>query len=128
MDIVGNDIIGQRAQNLTDPELNVLVALADGKTPSQIQNQLNIDGQQLRDHESQIRAKLGASSKPHMISRAFVLGVLMPRALCFMLAVTTAFTSTDDGMRLRRPSQVRSTRQITRIVRTGRTGGGRQYS
>lgn len=128
MDIVGNDIIGQRAQNMTDSELNVLVALADGNTPSQIQTQLNIDNQQLRDHENQIRAKLGAKSKPHMISRAFVLGVLMPRALCFMLAVTTALTSTDDGVRVRRPSQVRSTRQITRIVRTGRTGGGRQYS
>lgn len=128
MDIAGDDIIGQSAQNLTDSELAVLVALADGKTPSQIQNRLNIDNKGLRDHESQIRAKLGATSKPHMISRAFVLGVLMPRALCFMLAVTTAFTSTDDAVRLRRPSQIRSTRQITRTVRTSRNGGGRQYS
>lgn len=120
MEIKGDEVIGLHGQNLSYQELDLLVSLADGLTPSQIAAKLNTDTTTLMKHEAQIRAKLGAKSKPHMISRAFILGVLMPRALCFFLAAMTAIASPDDSLRLRRPSRVNSTRTATKITRSGR--------
>ena len=124
MDIIGTDIIGRAGQNLTAGELRTLVAIADGLTPSQINTQLNTSTQQIRDTESQIKAKLGAKSKTHMISRGFILGVLMPSALCLFLSIMAALASPDDSIRLRRQTHARS----TRIAQTHRVGGSSQYS
>ena len=133
MEIKGDEVIGLHGQNLSYQELDLLVSLADGLTPSQIATKLNTDTATIMKHEAQIRAKLGAKSKPHMISRGFVLGLLIPRAFCFLLALTAAIPAApklqhDIGSRPTRPSPVRTTRQLTRIVRIGRTAGGRQYT
>ncbi|WP_372830551.1 hypothetical protein [Pontibacterium sp.] len=123
--IQGTDVIGLPGQNLTDTELTVLVGLADGQTPGQIKQALHTaDANQLHSLEQRIRAKLGARTKSHMISRAFILGVLAPRALCFMLAIIcTAQSADSDMLRLRSPQRTRTTRQLTRTIRT--TPGGR---
>lgn len=93
-EILGNEVIGIQSQSLTETELQILVALADGKTDNQIENELGTD---VTIASRPIFAKLGAKTKPHMISRAFLLRVLIPRALSALLCL--AMVLPDDGFR-----------------------------
>lgn len=120
-EIMGEDVIGMPGQNLTTDELRVLVGLADGETPTQISRAVNADKIRLRHIESHIQGKLGARTKTHMIARGFVLGVLMTRALCLMLAVTAAINSGDNFQNRR---HIRTRTNIVRLVRPARSGGG----
>lgn len=98
-DIQGEDVIGRPGQALSHAELRVLVGLADGETPNTIGTLLGIDSNSFRLLERNIKAKLGAKTHPHMMARAFTLGVLIPRALCLLLSVLCATEHTDDGNR-----------------------------
>lgn len=99
MEIQGEDVIGMPGQALSFTELRVLVGLADGESPSAIGQAINADKLQIRHLESSIKAKLGAKTHPHMIARGFTLGVLIPRALCLLLAVICAAEHSDDTNR-----------------------------
>lgn len=99
--ITGSDVIGLPGQKLTDTELRVLVGLADGETPTQLARAINADPVSLRHIERDVGAKLGAKTKPHIVTRGFVTGVLMTRALCLMLCLTMAFDSANDGVQVR---------------------------
>lgn len=99
MDIQGEDVIGRPGQALSHAELRVLVGLADGETPNAIGAIIGADKNVFRMLEGSIKAKLGAKTHPHMISRAFTLGVLIPRALCLLLSVLCATEHTDDSNR-----------------------------
>jgi hypothetical protein len=79
--MIGNDVVGIPGQNMTEAELRALVGMADGETPSATSEALSIKPSFLPLVESNIRRKLGAITKPHMITRGFVLGILRPRAL-----------------------------------------------
>lgn len=81
MEIVGEEVIGLPGQSLSWAELRVLVGLADGETPSGIGKAISADKTSVMLYERSIKAKLGAKTHPHMISRGFTLGVLLPRAL-----------------------------------------------
>ena len=98
-DIHGEEVIGRPGQALNDTELRVLVGLADGETPNTIGTLIGLDGNSFRLIERNIKAKLGAKTAPHMMSRAFTLGVLIPRALCLMLSVLCVTEHVDDGNR-----------------------------
>jgi len=97
----------------------VLFGLAEGDTPSQIQSALNCDSMSLRNIEVNLMTKLGAKSKSHMISRAFVLGLLFSRTLCLLLAVALSGAG-DDWVRIARTARTGHTR-INRIHRCART-------
>lgn len=99
MEIQGEEVIGRLSQALNDTELRVLVGLADGETPNTIGALIGVDSNSFRRLEQTIKAKLGAKTHPHMISRAFTLGVLIPRALCLLLSVLCATEHVDDGNR-----------------------------
>lgn len=93
-EIQGQEVIGIQSQSLTDKELHILVALADGKTDREIEKELGVN---VTISSRPIFAKLGARSKTHMMSRAFLLGVLLPRALSALLCF--AMVLPDDGFR-----------------------------
>lgn len=93
-EIQGQEVIGIQSQSLTEKELQILVALADGKTDRQIETELNTN---VTIASRPIFAKLGAKTKSHMISRAFLLGVILPRALSALLCL--AMVLPDDGYR-----------------------------
>ena len=122
-ELTGNDVVCVPGQNLTDQERRVLFGLADGETPSEIRKAINADSSEILLIESAIRAKLGATSKPHMIARGFVLGVLLPRALCLLLASSAVIGGTDDLMRHRTPRTARSSHHSARLARTNMRGG-----
>lgn len=118
MDIHGKDIIGlSDRQNLNPTELSTLVRLADGDAPSDIAQATGQSTLELRHTEMTIRAKLGALSKPHMITRGFILGVLIPRALCCLLSICAGLNISDDQLRTR---QQRPSVRIGRNLRGGR--------
>lgn len=98
-EIQGEEVIGRLSQALNDTELRVLVGLADGESPNTIGTLLGIDSNSFRFLERNIKAKLGAKTQPHMMSRAFTLGVLIPRALCLLLSVLCVTEQVDDGNR-----------------------------
>lgn len=98
-EIQGEDVIGRPGQALNDTELRVLIGLADGETPNTIGALIGLDSNSFRLIERNIKAKLGAKTHPHMIARAFTLGVLIPRALCLLLSVLCATEHLDDSNR-----------------------------
>lgn len=123
-EIQGEDVIGMPGQALSRAELRVLVGLADGETPNAIGALIGADSNSFRLIERSIKAKLGAKTHPHMISRAFTLGVLVPRALCLLLSLLCATEHVDDGNR----NQTRRSRSApaSRLARTNvsRTASG----
>ncbi|SFB46232.1 hypothetical protein [Azotobacter beijerinckii] len=121
--ILGDDVIGLPGQNLTPTELRVLVGLADGHAPSVVAADIHTDASTLRRVEASIKAKLGAKTHPHMVTRGFTLGVLIPRALCLFLALLGALESLDvDGMRQRAPKRSRIASQ-SRLVKKDSSHG-----
>ncbi|MCE4058484.1 hypothetical protein [Pseudomonas sp. Au-Pse12] len=94
-----DDVIGAPGQNLSELEQTILVAMANGNTQPAIMEATQTDPATFRMIEMQVRKKLGASTPGHMISRGFVLGVLIPRALCLLLSTLCAVESADDGNR-----------------------------
>lgn len=115
--IHGEDVIGIPSQNLTHTELRVLVGYAEGLAPSAIATSISAGSAALRSIEANIRAKLGARTQPHMIARAFTLGVLIPRALCLLLAAINALEGTHDALRTRNTRRSRSTPSIHLVMR-----------
>lgn len=99
--IIGNDVIGLPGQNLSPRELRVLVGLADGETPTTIAHSVGVDSVGLRHIERDVQTKLGGKTKTHTISRGFVTGVLITRALCLLLAFIMATECSDDFTRIR---------------------------
>ncbi|SER26238.1 hypothetical protein SAMN04244573_03239 [Azotobacter beijerinckii] len=125
-EILGEDVIGIPGQNLTQQELRVLVGLANGEPPSKIGSDLKADTISVRHLEASVKAKLGAKTHPHMIARGFTLGVLIPRALCILLALLGALESLDvDGMRQRAPKRIRIASQ-SRLVKKDSSGSSSQ--
>ena len=79
----------QPGQALSEQELAHLLALANGNAPSAIAAINGTSRAQQQQLESSLRAKLGAFSKAHIITRAFVLGVLYLAASTVLLIVAT---------------------------------------
>lgn len=128
--LINDDVIGLPGQNLSVLELGVLVAMANGNSQRDIQAATNTDSSTLRMVEMQVRAKLGARTPSHMISRGFALGVLIPRALCLMLSLLCASEHSDDENRNQTRRNSRSI-PATRLARnsTSRTASGsRNYA
>lgn len=116
-----DDVIAQPGQNLTALELAVLEGLANGNSPAAIAAATGRSAATIRAAELEARDKLGAKTHPHMIARGFILGVLLPRALCLLVAVMAAGDH-NPAQRLRMP---RNARTPTTLVRNTRASSGR---
>lgn len=125
-----DDVIGAPGQNLSELEHTILVAMANGNTQPEIMEAIQTDPATFRLIEMQVRKKLGAITPGHMISRGFVLGVLIPRALCLLLSTLCAVESADDGNRnsTRRNSRTAPTSRLARnSVSRAASGSGDQH-
>lgn len=120
-----DDVLGQPGQNLTQLELGVLVAMANGNSQRDIQEATQTDSSTLRTVELQVRAKLGAKTPAHMVARGFTLGVLIPRAFCLLLGALCATDHADDSNRnqTRRNSRSAPASRLARST-TNRTASG----
>lgn len=116
MRLIGDDVICEQGQNLTDEESRVLFGLAEGETPTEIKNALQCDTMSLRNIEIRLMGKLGAKTKTHIVSRGFVLGVLFSRALCLLLAIILGSpnTGSDDWTRIARSGRTARTSRTVR--------------
>lgn len=115
--IIGNEIIATPGCGLTESELAILLLHGEGETSCYIQQASGLDQASLHMAEKGIRAKLGAKTQTHMISRAFQLGVLASRTLCLLLAIAADY---DHGLKNRSP--IKSGRPGTVIVRIKTAG------
>lgn len=70
-----------------------------------------------------MQAKLGAKNKAHMITRGFTLGVLVPNALCLLLAFAAALEVDHTFTRPRTPRRQRGGSEVVRVLRTIPAGG-----
>ncbi len=115
------DVIVKHDYHLDDEQLAVLAGYANGLDDFDICQSLELSPAELKTLELDIRAQLDAHTTPHMISRAWQLGVLASRALCLVLALITSFHALDPNMtRVRTP--MRNTRNPTTIARVRQAG------
>lgn len=78
---MGEDIILGESSILTELEMTVLFALANGNTPTEIQKLISSNSMHLRNIEINIMRKLEAKTKVHIITKAFSKGLLLTRTL-----------------------------------------------
>lgn len=116
--IISNEIIATPGCGLTESELAILLLHGEGETSCCIQQASGLDQASLHMAEKGIRAKLGAKTQTHMISRAFQLGVLASRTLCLLLAIAAA----DYDLGLKNRSPIKSGRPGAVIVRIKAAG------
>lgn len=116
--IIGNEVVASAGNGLTERELGILLLHGEGETQARIMALSGLDQAGLHMTEKSIRAKLGARTATHMISRAFQLGILASRALCLVLAL--AATDYQDSMRNRSP--IKSGRPGSVMVRIKTAG------
>ena len=109
------DVIVKHDYHLDDEQLAVLAGYANGLDEFDICQSLELSPAELKTLELDIRAQLDAHTTPHMVSRAWQLGVLASRALCLALVLVTSFHALDPNMtRVRTP--IRNTRNPTTIA------------
>ncbi|HDY8168890.1 TPA: hypothetical protein RQK98_004219 [Vibrio vulnificus] len=119
------DIIVKPDFQLDEEQLAVLASYANGLDDFDICQALELSPAELKTIELDIRARLNANTTPHMISRAWQLGVLASRALCLVLVLVTSFHALDPNMnRVRTP--MRNTRNPTTIARVRQAGRNKE--
>ncbi|MEU0126661.1 MULTISPECIES: PAS domain S-box protein [unclassified Streptomyces] len=65
---------------LTAAQIRILSLLAEGSSNGEIAASLKLSRQTLDYHLSRLRELLGAATRPALVARAYVLGILAPRA------------------------------------------------
>ncbi|MFJ4876908.1 PAS domain-containing protein [Streptomyces sp. NPDC088745] len=65
---------------LTAAQVRILSLLAEGSSNGDIASSLNLSRQTVDYHLSRLRELLGAATRPALVARAYVLGILAPRA------------------------------------------------
>lgn len=91
--IMGTEVIGTQGEGLDMRELRYIVGLADGESIPVLALATGLRADELPFLEANIRGKLGARTKLHMLSRAFILGVLQSRSLlAFILLAALALS------------------------------------
>ena len=118
-----DDVIAVPGQNLSPLQLDILAAMANGNNQAAILQATHLDAASLRMAELEIRDKLGAKTPGHMIARGFVLGVLLPRALCMMIATCCALADDHSSNRNRSPQRSRVPETLTRLARAASSNG-----
>lgn len=118
-----DDVMVVPGQNLTPLQCDILGAIANGNSQATILQSTRLDACSLRMVELEIRDKLGAKSPGHMVARGFVLGVLLPRALCVMLATCCAIATDHNSNRSRNPLRSRIPLSLARVTRNASSNG-----
>lgn len=118
-----DDVIAVPGQNLTALQCDILAAMANGNTQAAIMQATQMDAASLRMTELEMRDKLGARTPGHMVARGFVLGVLLPRALCMMLATCCVLANDHNSNRNRSPMRSRIPETLTRLARAASSNG-----
>lgn len=120
-----SDVIVNHKFGLDEEQLAVLEGYANGLDEFDIRQVLELTPAELKTIELDVRARLNANTTPHMISRAWQLGVLASRALCLVLVMVTSFHALDPDMtRVRTP--MRNTRNPTTIARVRQAGRNKE--
>ena len=119
-----SDVIAN-SNYLDEEQLAVLASYANGLDNFDICQALDISPAELKTVELDIQGKLNAATTPHMISRAWQLGILASRALCLVLVLVTSLHTLDPSMsRVRTP--MRNTRNPTTIARVRQAGRNKE--
>lgn len=118
-----DDVIAVPGQNLTALQCDILAAMANGNNQAAIMRATQLDAVGLRMAELEIRDKLGAKTPGHMVARGFILGVLLPRALCMVLVTCCALANDHNSNRSRNPMRSRVPETLARITRAASSNG-----
>lgn len=123
MTLTTDDVIAVPGQNLTPLQCDILAAMANGNNQAAILKATQLDAASLRLAELEIRDKLGAKTPGHMVARGFVLGVLLPRALCMVVATCCALADDHSANRNRSPLRSRTPETLIRLARASSSSG-----
>ncbi|MFG2502245.1 PAS domain S-box protein [Streptomyces sp. NPDC048441] len=79
--VVTHESLAHEAHSsLTAAQIRILSLLAEGSSNSDIATSLKLSRQTVDYHLSRLRQLLGATTRPALVARAYVLGILAPRA------------------------------------------------
>lgn len=114
------DVIVASLDCLTRREAEAVLWVAQGKTSWEAGRILGVAEATMNAHVANAAAKLGASNRAHLVTRAFVRGILAVGhgALCLLLSVVCAFGAHDAARVARRMVRTREDLAIEAIART----------
>ncbi|MFQ2255761.1 hypothetical protein ACK33C_22340 [Aeromonas hydrophila] len=114
----GREFTAMPGHGLAAKELGFLLLHCEGALSQDIERITGMATAEQSRVERSIMAKLEARTRSHMISRAFSLGIIATRALCFVLACMSA--DYHDSMKNRSP--IKGGRPGTVMVRIKTAG------
>lgn len=104
---------------LTPREAEAVLWVANGKTAWEAGRILGVAESTLNAHIAHAAEKLGAVNRAHLVTRAFVRGILVvnvARALSLLLAIACAAGMHDDARRPVRPGRLRRREEMAYVV------------
>lgn len=99
--ITGKEFTAMPGHGLAARELGFLLLHCEGALSQDIERITGMDTAEQSRTTRSIMTKLEARTQSHMISRAFSLGIIMSRVICFVLACLSA--DYHDSMKNRSP-------------------------
>ncbi|KYO58432.1 hypothetical protein [Vibrio parahaemolyticus] len=120
-----NDVIVKNEYRLDSDQLAVLQQYANGLDGFDICQALELTPAELKSLELDIQARLDAKTTPHMVSRAWQLGILASRFMCAALLIVTSLSELGDDM-LRLRTAGRTTQNPTTIARVMQAGRNKE--
>jgi DNA-binding CsgD family transcriptional regulator len=106
---------------LTAREGEALLWVAEGKTAWEAGTILGISEATTNAHIASAAAKLNASNRAHLITRAFVAGILVPAAKLILLLSVLASACTGDLDEARMPRPGRRREDLCVVEKAGRS-------
>lgn len=114
----GKQVRVVRLGPLTPREAEALLWIAEGKTAWEAGTILGVSQSTLNAHASSAAEKLHATNRAHLVTRAFVYGILKPIARLVLVAALfrAEFDAVNDKMLRTRPSRRREDEQPALVV------------
>lgn len=78
--ITHQSLVHEAHAPLTAAQIRILALLAEGSSNGEIATSMRLSRQTVDYHLSRLRELLGAATRPALVARAYVLGILAPRA------------------------------------------------
>src|SRR5690554_1150330 len=117
--ITGSEVIGVNTGLLTPRQLEATVWAAEGKDNDSIGKIMGCSAETAKRHLMAAMHKLNVDNRTHLVTRAFMRGVLTARllalALCAIICLGSAY-STEQALRTPRPVTIRIPQSLATCI------------
>lgn len=116
--IYGSTLAATTGRELSPRQTECLIWAAEGKTNDEIGLICECSSRTVKAHLENASRKLNASNRTHLVSKAFIGGILqkLPHATLALFVVCNAAMNDPELLRPRQQGRMRSQRRIERRV------------